>query len=935
MASRVSTCWSVACRAAFWLPRPEIDQRPKDGRWQRRHTAPRSCQCRLCPIGRLIPLDDAHQQQRRWIMKDTQHKRPAKHHGRFPHACRCFALARCMIVVAIAILCTGVIDCVRYFSGRGDKSVCIAGSPIPVQVFVLQSLGFHAVSRRSATRPIRAQCVRVAASRVRDTKLSSQYKMNWDASRAGSGASRIDEGAIFNQGRVLEYIMGKPTVVAKRFAYVMSIVAGIWWAWQNDKEGAAAAAKRRAIDGGYDVTSLRRVGPSTRRGEALRTGLAEMGVFFVKMGQTLAQRPDIVGEEVAQELKGLQERNAPFDDDVALQVMADDLGHRGPLAPGVEQAGCDLSLPPLFQELNPKHVASASLGQVYRARLHDGRDVALKVQRPGANDILGPDWAVAVSVCQVWQRVKGSVNDYTLIVDTVARGIRMELDYHNEAANAVEFAKRHSFLPFVSSPGWVPEYTGPRGSARVLCLEWYPSRAPSELSREERRRLVEMAVSACVIQLLVTGFVHADPHEGNLRLGDDGRLVFLDFGLMDRVDFGVMEIFAAGIRAVLEEDWTTVARCMQEACFTPTPIMRFVNSNRSIEPAELTEFSAVLRKYMVAQEGGTARFGALAQVLNKMSRLYVMLTPPYVALLCRTFITLEGLLGDDPALKSYNIYEVALPFAIRRVLSPRTRKGQVALRAMLLEKDSSSSRPRRRWAAAPKPDWEALANLIGNELSGGSTSARVGTSDAESTHGRHIDLFGATEGVQRRLLRTSEGAALRRFLFDMDFFDVACNFVVSRKARFWRRRAVDELASWMSTWWGERWQKRQRTQRRSGDIAMVAWGPRCDAAAEAWGEWREDDIFPLPRAALRSSRRAWRLVFRRQLRFMIWPPWRLPYRIIVGLPLLVAGASSLALRALIRAYRRRRRESLEIGIPETASDVVMYRETDQNGRAAV
>lgn len=712
--------------------------------------------------------------------------------------------------------------------------------------------------------------------------LSSQYELDEGASLANPARRPArQDGLVFDKEKVWDFVCARPVEFTLRLFYLITVAVGIWWAWQSEGE---PEAKERT--GKYNAASMRREGPSSRRGEALRAGLAEMGCFFVKCGQTLAQRPDLVGDEIAEELKGLQERNAPFDDSLALQIIAEDLRHSGPLAPGVLPPGCDPSGAPLLKELNPKHIASASLGQVYRGRLHDGREVALKVQRPGIRESIGYDWAAAVLVCQAYCKLKNSINDYSLIVDTVAKGVQMEVDYHNEAANADEFAMRHTFLPFVSSPGWIPEYTGPEGTARVLCLNWYPSRAPSELSREERRCLVEMAVEACVVQLLVTGFVHADPHEGNLRWGDDGRLVFLDFGLMDRVDFGVMEVFAAGIRTVLNKDWLELARCMQEARFVPTPTIKLTAQGAQACPVE--EFAEALGEQMQSFEGGTTRFGAMAMALKGMSNRYAMLTPPYVALLCRTFITLEGLLGDDPQLaKEFNIYEAALPFAVRRVLSPRTRKGQAALREALLRLEPG---------AEPMPNWDTLAAFL-NESEGGDSPPAAGVPGVDHTSRRSEDPFGATEGVQRRLLRTSEGAALRRILYDVDLFQALHHFLLSKDTRPLRRKAVDLLAAQMATW-----RLKPRAEKK------LSWGPRCSAAAAAWGEWSPTDPYRLPSAALKTSKKAWRLVLRRQLTRLLWPPWRLPYRVTVGAGCMLYAAAAIYLQAWLREMKRRRAE---------------------------
>ncbi|CAE8627394.1 unnamed protein product, partial [Polarella glacialis] len=775
-------------------------------------------------------------------------------------------------------------------------------------------------------RPLRAERSSRGISVRRAAILASQYEFDAASSKTVKPFRKprppVNEesadAAIFNKDRVWEYAWGRPFEVVQRTVFLASIVAGIWSAWQKPQVDESGSGQSTA----YMATTFKQTRPESERGKALRTGLAQMGVFFVKMGQTLAQRPDIVGDELAEELKGLQERSVPFDDQVALQIIAEDLQHRGPLAPGVWVAGCDIQARPLLAELNPVNVASASIGQVYKGRLWDGREVALKVQRPGAQDVLGLDWAVAVFGVMAYQQLKNNINDYNLIVDTVAKGIKMELDYHEEAANCLEFATRHAFLPFVSSPAWVPEFTGPEGSARVLCLEWYPSRAPSELPRHERRRLVEMAVEACVVQLLVTGFVHADPHEGNLRMGDDGRVVFLDFGLMDRIDFGVMESFAAGIRSVLNSDWPALVQSMQDAKFTPTPLMKFVrdpvSGAKSLQECDAAEFAEVVARKLTSDQAGTSRFGAMAMALKDLSNEYAMLTPPYVALLARTFITLEGMLADDPQMAAeFNIYENALPFAVSRILSPRTRKGQAALRNTLLIKGS--------------PNWAALASFLqaevdneaapgiaaaASDLGDGESSSRSITSNnnnnttnnnSGSNNNNNDDLadrsssssiitsrsrgndhagdsYGAREAVQMRLLATSEGAALRRVFFDMDLFQALNGFLHARESRPFRQLFVQELAG--------RWAGSDDERAPTNE---VPWGPRSAAAAREWGS---TDVSS--GELRRRARKAWRVVFRRQLRSLLSP------RRFLGVLLLVPSAARLLIRTALRASQLRR-----------------------------
>ena len=135
--------------------------------------------------------------------------------------------------------------------------------------------------------------------------------------------------------------------------------------------------------------------------------------------------------------------------------------------------------------------------------------------------------------------------DIASVVDRVATDILYELDYKREAENALAFEASLDFLGFVTTPKPVPQYS----TTKVLVTEWVQGAHLSALPAEQGLRMTRMAVEACTASLVLTGFVHADPHEGNIMLEDDGRLVFLDFGLMSSVEPDIMEAFARGIQA--------------------------------------------------------------------------------------------------------------------------------------------------------------------------------------------------------------------------------------------------------------------------------------------------------------------------------------------------------------------------------------------------
>jgi len=168
-----------------------------------------------------------------------------------------------------------------------------------------------------------------------------------------------DNVATYDRGAIVGYFTRRPTLMVGRAVEFLSAARRIRAVWLAD-------------DGARD------------RGSVLRAELSALGPVAVKIGQTLSQRPDILPEDVCEALKGLQTSNTPFPDAEAFLVMAEEFNATGPLAPGVAWDGCDPDAPPLFANLSSTCIASASLGQVYRATTHAGREIAVKVQRPDA-----------------------------------------------------------------------------------------------------------------------------------------------------------------------------------------------------------------------------------------------------------------------------------------------------------------------------------------------------------------------------------------------------------------------------------------------------------------------------------------------------------------------------------------------------------------------
>ena len=272
----------------------------------------------------------------------------------------------------------------------------------------------------------------------------------------------------------------------------------------------------------YELEAVWSKGPNAEggvdtRGAALRSKLAELGPVAVKIGQTLSQRPDLIPPEVCDELKALQTANRPYESSKAFRVIADDLNWPGPIAPGVLPPGTRKTFflfphsnpflpyvahrlfptsqkcnpffwcpppdcespdsPPLFAEITAEPVASASLGQVYRARTHDGGEVAVKVQRPHAVRQVAKDFAVIATSLWAVAKAGWGNGDLQEIVDIVAEGVFEELDYRCEALNAEAFATSLAFLGYVRVPAVA---AGFEPTPRVLVSEWMHGRCASK-----------------------------------------------------------------------------------------------------------------------------------------------------------------------------------------------------------------------------------------------------------------------------------------------------------------------------------------------------------------------------------------------------------------------------------------------------------------------
>src|SRR3954470_9219117 len=257
----------------------------------------------------------------------------------------------------------------------------------------------------------------------------------------------------------------------------------------------------------------------SQRGQHLREMLDELGPTFVKFGQLLSTRPDVVPPDIVSELQALQDDVRPFPYEDVERVIREDL---------------ELSVEQLFTEFDETPVAAASIGQVHRATLPNGHRVAVKIQRPGAPRQIEADLNLMYQAATlVKERVRAfDFIDTRQLVDEFARQIRQELDYRLEARNAQTFHHNFAGDPHVHVPRVYWSYT----RARVLTLEWLDGTQLADvdtlgLTLEERRDLAYLATETWMTMIFRHGFFHADPHPANiLVLEEAGTIGLVDFG---------------------------------------------------------------------------------------------------------------------------------------------------------------------------------------------------------------------------------------------------------------------------------------------------------------------------------------------------------------------------------------------------------------------
>ena len=427
-----------------------------------------------------------------------------------------------------------------------------------------------------------------------------------------------------------------------------------------------------------------------RLARRILNSLTALGPCFIKVGQALSTRPDLVRRDWLEQLTRLQDDLPPFPCAQARQIISSELG---------------ADPESLFAEFPNYPVAAASLGQVYRARLSDGRWVAVKVQRPNLPTILRRDLAIirALGVlCAPFLPLNLGFGLAT-IIDEFGRSLFDEIDYRKEANNAEYFASLFANNPEVV----IPSVERNLSSRRVLTTAWIngvkmANRKELEAHHLNPSALIRTGVISGLKQLLEFGYFHADPHPGNLFAlpgitGGMGHMAYVDFGMMDALSEADRLTLTGAVVHLINRDFKALAGDFQS--------LGFLHPNADLEPI-IPALESVLGD-AIGKNVGAFNFRSITNRFSELMYDYPFRVPARFALIIRAVVSQEGLaLRLDP---DFRILQVAYPYVARRLLAGDTAEMREKLMEVIFD-------------ANGRLRLERLANLLSvvdSDLSGG------------------------------------------------------------------------------------------------------------------------------------------------------------------------------------------------------------------------
>ncbi|KAM7504449.1 hypothetical protein LguiB_003353 [Lonicera macranthoides] len=553
---------------------------------------------------------------------------------------------------------------------------------------------------------------------------------------------------VYDPQEVEDYFSCRPHVVALRLLEVFASFAS-----------AAIRIRTSGISKLYgssvDETAARSIS-QYNFGVVLKETMLNLGPTFIKVGQSLSTRPDIIGSEMTKALSELHDQIPPFPRTAAMNIIEEELG--SPVGT-------------FFSYISEEPVAAASFGQVYRGTTNEGYNVAVKVQRPNLHHVVIRDVYILRIGLRLLQKIAKRKNDLRHYADELGKGLVGELNYTLEAANASEFMEAHSPFPFIR----VPKVLRHLSRKRVLTMEWMVGDNPSDLisiaskelidhgskyserrKSDAKRRLLDMVnkgVEATLIQLLETGLLHADPHPGNLRYTSSGQIGFLDFGLICRMEKKHQFAMLASIVHIVNGDWASLVQALTE--------MDVVKPGTNIRRVTM-DMEDALGEFEFKDGIPDVKFSRVLGKIWSITLKYNFRMPSYYTLVLRSLASLEGLaVAGDPNFKTF---DAAYPYVVQKLLTDNSTDTRRILHSVMLNRKKEFQWQKLalflRVGATRKGLHLLLASTGEASLDDSRNSA---TSTVFDITNLVLKLLLSKDGVVlRRLLMTVNGASLIR-----------------------------------------------------------------------------------------------------------------------------------------------------------------------------
>lgn len=527
---------------------------------------------------------------------------------------------------------------------------------------------------RQATWAATAALVAAAARPRHSLGFAGRFSASWRALRRRAACGAQGELGLAYDAKVLEdYFAWRPLAVVWRLLVFLSVAL---------QTGVGAVADQVML-GSEQPEELQR-----RAAVRLKELLISLGPTFVKLGQSLSVRPDVLNEIFLAEFQEFQDGVAPFDHDEAVRLVLRGLGIR------------DLS--ERFRTFASKPVAAASLGQVYKAELLDGSRVAVKVQRPNLAETVSLDLVIARQIAKFLMSFNDFLpeglqnSDLIGFVDAFGQRVFEELDYEMEVKNAQRFRELYGDQAKLK----VPRMYSKLATRQVIVMEWIDGVKLTDVEAISGLGLdpltfITIGIECSMRQLLEHGFFHADPHPGNFFVTKQGELCILDFGMMSEMPKDARLSVIQHIVHIVNRDYRGMAADYHELGFLSRDI-----DVRPIAPKLEAFFEPRLAPARVAAISFKTIVDGLTEVVFQN---YPFTVPAFYALVVRSLVNLEGLaLSID---EDYRVLEAAYPYVARRILLDSE------LRSSLMEL-LFSSLPSTGPATFASFRWDRAANLL-------------------------------------------------------------------------------------------------------------------------------------------------------------------------------------------------------------------------------